>query len=163
MVTFSILIPTVGRPTLIVTLGALIAQLEHGDELMVLRDQTGDWGNTARNRAIPRCAGTHLLFIDDDDRHTAGALAVIRDRVAADPDRVHVFAMHRLSDRRTFTPTLPLELGHVGTPMLCIPNRPDRLGQWSTRYEGDFDFLTATLELHPDPPIVHPELVAVVA
>jgi hypothetical protein len=162
VVTFSVVIATAGRPSLIVTLGALIAQLEHGDELLVLRDQTGDFGNHARNQAIPRCAGTHLLFIDDDDRHTAGALAVIRDRVADAPDRVHVFAMQRLHDHRRFTPTLPLELGHVGTPMLCIPNRPDQLGRWSDRYEGDFDFLTSTLELHPDPPLVHDELVAVV-
>jgi hypothetical protein len=163
MITFSVIIPTSGRPSLIITLAALTSQLQHGDELLVLRDSTGDWGNTARNHALYRCAGTHLLFIDDDDRHTANALATIRDYVERNPDRVHVFAMRRLHDHHTFVPALPLEEGHVGTPMICVPNQPSRLGRWSERYEGDFDFLTTTLALHDQPPIVHPDVIAIVA
>ena len=90
-VTFSIVIATAGRPTHTETLNAATPQLQPGDEIIVVRDNTGDYGNTPRNHAIPRCTGTHILFIDDDDQqHTPDALETIRRHVADQPQGVHL-------------------------------------------------------------------------
>lgn len=155
------MIATAGRPSLTATLAALTPQLISGDEVLIERLDT-PWGNQARNNAIPRCAGTHLMFIDDDDHHTDGALELVRTKVRAYPKRVHLFSM-RYQDGRTVHPRWPLQIGYVGTPMLCIPNTPDKLGAWSDRYEGDHDFITQTMQLRGDEPVLHADVIAHVA
>jgi hypothetical protein len=150
-------IATSGRPTLTHTLAALTPQLEPGDEVLILRDNTGDWGHTPRNNAMPRCAGTHLIFIDDDDRHLKGALEYVREEVAHTPDRVHLFAM-AYQDGRVVQPRWPLQIGYVDTAMVCVPNTT--LGRWGNRYEGDYDFIASALELRGDEPILHDDVIA---
>jgi hypothetical protein len=161
-VTLSIVIPTCGRRSVVETVGALVPQLSHGDELVIVRDSSGDYGHTARNRAMPRCAGSHLMFIDDDDRHLGGALELVRRELELDPDRVHLFAM-RYHDGRELAPgPLPLQVGYVSTQMLVVPNQAGRLGTWGNRYEGDYDFASSTLELRGDEPVLHPVAIALV-
>jgi hypothetical protein len=155
-------IATQGRPTLSSTLNALTPQLQDGDEVLILRDETGDHGNSPRNQAIPRCAGTHLMFIDDDDHHLDDALELVRARVRSRPKRVHLFSM-AYDDGRIVKPRWPLQVGYVGTPMIVVPNEPAKLGQWSTRYEGDYDFIQSTMQLRGDEPILHAEPIAAVA
>src|SRR5262245_4219027 len=109
-----------------------------------------------------RCAGTHLLFIDDDDRYTTGALELIRDAVAALPRKVHLFAMVN-NDGVVIKPSWPLLLGHIGTPMFCVPRVRHKLGKWGERYEGDFDFISSTMRLRDDLPVLHEDVIARVA
>jgi glycosyltransferase involved in cell wall biosynthesis len=61
--------------------------LEPGDEHLVEVDgfPHRDYGNWARDRAIARASGTHLLFIDDDDELLPGALEAVRCAVHKDP------------------------------------------------------------------------------
>ena len=66
----------------------------------------------------------------------------------------------RYCDGRTLTPTLPIRVGTVGTPMICVPNHLEKLGTWSERYEGDHDFLASTMRLRGDQPILHGDVVA---
>ena len=155
------MIATSGRPTLTQTLAALTPQLVHGDEILIVRDSTGDHGNTPRNHAIPRCAGTHLMFIDDDDQHAADALQLVRSKVRARPSRVHLFSMV-YDDGRTVHPRWPLQIGYVGTPMIVVPNQPGKVGLWSQRYEGDYDFINDTMTLRGDAPVLHAEPIAAV-
>ena len=155
------MIATSGRPTLTHTLAALTPQLQHGDEVLIVRDSTGDHGNTPRNQAIPRCAGTHLMFIDDDDQHAADALTLVRTKVRARPKRVHLFSMV-YDDGRVVHPRWPLQIGYVGTPMMVVPNEVGLLGSWSDRYEGDYDFISSTMELRGDAPVLHAEPIAAV-
>jgi hypothetical protein len=42
-----------------------------------------------------------------------------------------------------------LMLGNVSNQNFITPNIKERLGQWGKRYEGDFDFIVSTVELHP--------------
>jgi hypothetical protein len=34
----------------------------------------------------------------------------------------------------------------VGGHCMVVPNVPEKLGQWTDRYEGDFDFIEDTLK-----------------
>ena len=155
------MIATSGRPTITDTLAALTPQLQPGDEILIERDNTGDHGNTPRNKAIPRCAASHILFVDDDDTHTEDALATVRTEITKHPRRVHLFAM-QYDDGRTVQPRWPLEIGYVGTPMIVAPNVKGMLGTWSQRYEGDYDFAKSTLERRGDTPILHDHVIATV-
>ena len=58
---------------------------------------------------------------------------------------------------------MALQVGYVGTPMLCIPNKPGNVGTWSSRYEGDYDFAASTMELRGDEPVLHDDVIATVA
>ncbi len=158
--TFTVIVPTMGRATLVRTLQSLAPQLERDDELLVLR-RHAPWGNAARNEAIARATRTHLWFMDDDDMAADGALDAIRAGVAEQPDRVHVFKM-RYSDGRTIWNDPVVRVGNVSTVMLVVPNEPGRVAQWGTRYEADHDFLAQTLTLRREEPVWHEEIVALV-
>jgi hypothetical protein len=75
--TFSVIVGTRGRATLMRTLESITTQLAPGDELFVLRDDSGDAGDTPRNETMHRAAGSHLLFMDDDDVYLPGAFATM--------------------------------------------------------------------------------------
>jgi hypothetical protein len=111
---------------------------------------------------MPRCAGTHLLFIDDDDKYMKGALELVRDRVAALPRKVHCFAM-AYPNGVVVRPTWPLRSGSIGTPMFCVPRVKTRLGKWSDRYEGDLDFISSTMALRGDLPVLHDDVIALIS
>lgn len=105
--TFSIIIPTVGRPELDRTLlSCLTAGLTSSDEVLVIGDgpqgaaermvrkwqpafpaplwhffteKANDWGCTPRNVGIGRASKDFLMFIDDDDEYVIGAFDMIRE------------------------------------------------------------------------------------
>lgn len=157
----SIIVPTSGRPTLTATLASVTPQLEHGDELMVICRTDAPWGHASRNTAMRRATGSHLLFIDDDDRYVDDALALVRGWVEQEPDRVHLYAM-RYDYGRVVYPVWPLTCGYVSTQMLCVPNVPHLLGRWGDRYEGDYDFAATTMALRSDEPVVHMDVAVLV-
>src|SRR5436190_10010048 len=140
------------------TLKSITTQLEPGDELFVLRDDSGDAGDTPRNQTMHRAAGTHLLFMDDDDVYAPGALARIRRFADENPGRIGLFKMKHVvgtthwHERRVF-------FGNISTQIICVPNVPGKLGRWhySLRpnrdqpYTGDYTFLKETIELQGDP------------
>ena len=160
--TFSIIVPTVGRPTLERTLASLAPQLAHGDELIVTRRDDAPWGHKSRDEAIQRAAGSHLWFMDDDDIAADGALAAIRAAVEEVPDAVHVFRM-RTAEGRVYWGEPVARVGEVGTPMIVAPNVPGKLGQWDgAGYEGDGHFLMSTLAARGDEPVFHEDVVALI-
>jgi glycosyltransferase involved in cell wall biosynthesis len=161
-VTFSVIVPTMGRDTLTRTLASVAPQLEHGDELLVGRlDCT--YGNQARDNAMAKATGTHLLFLDDDDAYTPDALATMRQAIAVMPDRVHIFRM-RYDHGLVLWYAPALASGNIGTPMVAIPNQPGRLGVWAahSHYESDFAFIHDTVRLRDDEPVFHEDIVALV-
>ncbi len=159
--TFTVILPTCGRATLSRSIDSVASQLQTGDELLVLH-RMAPWGNKARNEAIDgRAAGSHLWFMDDDDMATDNALADIRAGVADDPDRVHLFRM-QYRDGQTIWRDPVVRCGNVSTIMMVVPNQPDRLARWGTRYESDFDFLGETLAIRGEIPVWHEEIVGLV-
>ncbi len=159
--TFTVVLPTCGRATLGRTLDALAPQLQYGDELLVLH-RMAPWGNKARNEVIEgRAAGSHLWFMDDDDMPTPDALEDIRAGVSENPDRVHLFRM-QYRDGKTIWREPVVRVGNVSTILTVVPNDPDRLGRWGTRYESDHDFIAETLQIRGEEPVWHEEVVALV-
>jgi glycosyltransferase involved in cell wall biosynthesis len=161
-VTFTVIVATSGRLTLGCTLDSVAEQLEPGDELIVSCNDDGDFGMTARDAAMPRARGTHLLFMDDDDQFARGAFRTIRRFAEEHPNRIGIFRMRYDNGLSLWTEPV-VRLGNVGTPMFCVPNS-GKLGSWRAGgipRHGDFEFLRGTIALQGEP-LFRPEIVAFV-
>jgi glycosyltransferase involved in cell wall biosynthesis len=144
VVRISVVIPTIGRDSL----DAAKASAADADEVIVIENQDGDHGYSARTRGIQKATGTHLAFLDDDDVYTPGAVELMRQEARDVPvifrmDHPH----HGLMWRHPW-----LEFGNVGTPMFLVPNRPEELGEWKEHAPGfaepggDFTFISGCVE-----------------
>lgn len=153
-VTFSVVVPTVARPTLAGALASVSSQLEPGDEVLVLCNRDLDLGAKARNDLMARARGTHLLFLDDDDEYVPGALATMRHWAAEHPGRIGIFR-ERLVDGSLHWKTPELRIGNVGTVLFVVPNVPEQLGVWDIYGDDwaptDWVFISATAEKMGDP------------
>ena len=154
MATFTIILGTTGRKTLTRTISSITPQLEPGDELFIIRDDSGDAGDTPRNQTMNRAAGTHLLFMDDDDEYTKDALATIRRFADGNPGRIGIFRMrHPIGPMHWRDPEL--RHANVSTQLFCVPNVPGKLAEWKHvgRRHGDFRFISFTSEYMGSKPI----------
>jgi glycosyltransferase involved in cell wall biosynthesis len=150
----SIIVPTTGREALSRTLASIVPQLLPGDELLVERDSSGDWGATPRTRGMRAATGAYLLWIDDDDLLLPGALDVVRRAAGEHAGRPLLFRLERGAPHNDVLPReRSIKEGEVSTQMLVAPNDPTRLGVWGPRYEGDYDFIVSTLAHYPDGPV----------
>lgn len=142
----------------------------------------GDFGNAARNSAIERARGSHLVFLDDDDEWLPGAFAKMRRFAAENPDRVGIFR-HRLELSTGITLEGPEEPAVGGPTGYVVPNIPGKVGRFmpadlsDPRYRrrrpnetpeylsmrlGDEAFLYSTLRLRRDEPLWVPEVTQIV-
>jgi glycosyltransferase involved in cell wall biosynthesis len=155
VVTISVIVGTGGRPTLVRALKSLVPQLEPGDEVMILRDDSGDAGDTPRNDAMPRARGTHLTFLDDDDVYVPDALAKMRRFAEENPGRIGIFKLEYVAGNRRWVDPV-LRYKNVSTQTFLVPNVPGKLGKWERagRVAGDFRFIEATARLQGDPVFV---------
>jgi hypothetical protein len=77
------------------------------------------------------------------------------------PGRIGIFRMRYLDGKVLWTEPV-VRLRNVGTPMLCVPNVPGKLGRWeSPAYPrvADYEFLRRTIDLQGEP-IFREEIVA---
>jgi hypothetical protein len=128
------------------------------------------FGNATRDEAMPRCAGSHLWWMDDDDIALPDALDTIRHAVAKDPGTVHIFRMEYADGRPSLWMEPEVRRCNVGGTMVVVPNIPGRLGQWAhSQYWGDgrpagscgdYVFLTGTLERLGRDPVFHEQVIA---
>lgn len=119
--TLSIIMPTLGRPTLWASIASVVDQLEDGDRLIVVADAlNGDtraatetvwdfqpasvdylecavegssFGNGQRDAGLAYVAGatSHVAFLDDDDQWLPNAADLIRWHVGDDMAHAHIF------------------------------------------------------------------------
>jgi hypothetical protein len=155
MITF--LVPTIGKPSLMQTLRSI--ETWPGDELLVVgavqeQEHTvgdvtfryvscppgGDWGHTERNYATPMARGRYIAHIDDDDKYAPGTRKLMADAIKKTPDRPVLFKM-RFPNGLTLWRDEKVYCGNVGTPMMLIPNQPEKLGRWESFVGGDCAFL----------------------
>jgi glycosyltransferase involved in cell wall biosynthesis len=159
----SVILTTIGRPTLVNTLNSL-AELRADDEVIVCCDgvvpqilqvmqgfrlpdsrpvifhlpRAHDWGHTLRNRYSKLASRDYILYMDDDDCYVPGAFDVIRSACSQHPDKLVIFGMQGKDG--VIPRSAELRVGNVSTQNGAVPNIPARWGTWGTRYEGDFDF-----------------------
>jgi GT2 family glycosyltransferase len=178
--TFTVVIPTGGRPTLRRTLESLVLQVRREDEVIVVADgeqplareicgdfprprwqyvehlRTADSGNSQREVGKARGTGDYLCFMDDDDVYVDGAFAAMRAAAIQCPGRPLLFRMNHYGS--VLWQAAELVYGNVGTPMLVVPYDRERLGRWDI---DDFHFIRQTLELQREP-VWREEVVATV-
>jgi glycosyltransferase involved in cell wall biosynthesis len=161
VVAFSVIVPTRGRRSLAATLDSVVEQLEPGDEILVRCTRDEDFGNAARQSLLERAAGTHLVFIDDDDQLARGALATMRRVAEEHPGRIAIFRMRYLNGRVLWSEPV-LRERNVSSQMLLVPNVPGKLGRWENpEYPrmADWSFISKTAELQGEP-LFREEIVA---
>jgi glycosyltransferase involved in cell wall biosynthesis len=176
----SVIVPTIGRPSVRRTLASIrMQQLQPGDEVLLVADGRyhdvarwwaesrlpgrlieladgphNDWGATARTIGQQQATGDCLLWMDDDDVYTPDAWATIRTALAAAPGRPHMFRMWRTLQGDRLWRTRDARCGNISTQMFVVPNMPERLGAWGRHYCGDADFITSTLARWPSGSLV---------
>lgn len=186
--TITCLIPTPGqgRP-LKRCLHSVAPQLRDGDEVLVIGD-THDgplpevesvvasfgprfrylpydaghhcWGHCQLNAGIALARGAYLSFNDDDDVYAPRALESIRRAVSDLPGPRPLLFRFVTHYRLLLGVREAVEPGWVGGHMLVCPNVPGKVGRWTERYEGDFDFIVDTISCWPEGPLWRPEVIA---
>lgn len=152
MVTF--IVPTVGRTTLRRTLESI--ECWPGDEILLVGDgvyshdprcrhilckKGGDWGHTERNHATKFVQkGHYIAHIDDDDWYAPGTRALMADAIHTTPNRPVLFRM-QYPNGITLWQSKEVLCGNVGTPMILIPNEPEKLGRFLPFVGGDWAYL----------------------
>lgn len=174
----TIIVPTLGRPTLHATLGSFAESLTDEDQVVVVADgalrsvreivedfdfhyngewiyhwradfPAGNWGHPLRNNILNWGIQTDYVWtIDDDDAAAPGALDALRS--AEGPWTIF---------RMQFGPGHPangitcwrepyLRYGDIGTPMILARPCAARFGN---RYEGDWDYAQELQAEYGDP------------
>lgn len=189
-VRFSIITPTIGRPTLDRTIRSALRSgfIPGVDEFTVVGDgpqpeavriaalfskdgiryiETAPdhyFGHPQNEAAMAEARGTHLAFIDDDDYYADGAIDHMRKVVTRNPSKVTIFRTDLQEIPRIMWREKSLYEGNIGTPSAIFPNVPARLGKWGRRYGGDFDFVRSTVNMYPnkDADVVWDEKITVI-
>jgi len=140
----SIIIATVGRPTLLNALASLEPQITDADEVLVIPDfpRHGGWGYVAHNKGARLATGSHLIWIGDDDDFLPGGLDIVREGVSRAPNSVHLFSIMQKpgvptprgtpADAANFASILTIQGGivvprHINMPLWRPENGADKL------------------------------------
>jgi hypothetical protein len=155
--TVSFIVPTIGRASLAATLNSI--HCVAGDEVIVIGGRVapvtthlpvrwipcqpgGHFGCEERTLGISQARGDYLAFIDDDDTYLPFARHLMTAAMECAWRRPALFRMRYPNGAELWRKPV-LEVGNVSTQMMLIPNDRAKLGTWTTRREGDFDFLTS--------------------
>jgi len=188
---FSLLIPTAGRPELECALSSIVLQLAPEDEVIVIGDTLDDpllhsqaivesfgpqfrwiehkdeehtFGHRQLNAGIAAARGDYIHCQDDDDIWSDDALPSMRRAALQFPGRPFLFRFISRHHGQPFWDRYGLlAQDHVGGHCLVTPNTTGKVGKWSDRYQGDFDFVldTVTLQGGIDNVIWRDEIIAV--
>lgn len=169
----SIVIPTLGRPSLLPVVKLLHKQLGIDDEVLIIadgdearaktekllrswltgeprlkllkhRDPTSSVGNAQRNFGQSIAKRDWIWCVDDDDLPAADALAKIRKAIRAS-GRPTIFRIDYLGGAIWRSPEL--KLGNVSSQSLVIPNDPSvPRFPVTDKYTADFDWIKAVSE-----------------
>lgn len=171
--TITLIIPTIGRPTLARALRSVRDQeWIAGDEVLLVGDghvpsaaslwdqfslpgrylevpgPSKDWGHTPRNLIMSEAKAEYIAALDDDDELATGAIATIRAALSRNPGRPHMFRMDGDPIVGTVWKTREVKLRNVGTPMFVLPTHGPR-AKYLPVHGGDHAFMWDTLAMWP--------------
>lgn len=159
----SILVATLGRPTLERTLISITSQLRHGDQVIVIGATQAigdlaakhgcsfvmakpgrDWGATERAIGITHATGDYVAFLDDDDVYLPGARDAMEAAMTDHFGQPTIFRMQIAKTGELLWRQPVAKMGNMGTPMMFLPNSArTKSGKWGRRYGNDFEFWTS--------------------
>lgn len=170
----SVIIPTIGRPTLDPLLLALRRQMPAAEvEILVVGDTHRDtwaaplaavpalcdryaarylrhdggvhaWGHPQRTYGATAAHGAWLWWLQDDDLPTPEAWGRLRQRLVGGPCLPHLFQTQTWQAGVVWHAP-ELRLCNIDADCLVAPNVPKRLAPWPPRYNGDFEMITETV------------------
>lgn len=162
----SIIVPTVNRPSLARALSSCggideVIVVADGPEahgaasafrasglpgrVVLLSRRYQDFGHTPRQIGLAYCTGDFIGYLDDDDAFVPDVAALLRESLSG--PLPHFFRVD-FADLGLVWREPVLRLGNVSTIGIFHPN-DKRWGQWSHRYEGDFDFASSMSANYP--------------
>lgn len=107
-----------------------------------------DWGHSQLTYAQQRARGEYISYCDDDDVWVPGAFDAMREAIDAQKERGPLLFKFRTHYGFTVWDTEGLVAqARIGGHCLVTPALPSFLGEWTGRYEGDFDAIVSTLAL----------------
>lgn len=123
------------------------------------------YGHEQLTEGMRHAKGAWLCFSDDDDIFLDGAFTAIRTAAAALPEPRPLLFKFIPWFRQLLWVEQVIEEHRIGGHQLVAPNIPARLGRFSERYQGDYDFVRSTIDLWPnkDADVVWREEVIVLA
>lgn len=172
----SIVIPTPGqgRP-LARTLRSINHQRRPGDEIIVVHDaidgrdpevfklcewygaryvecafDAHSWGHKEIQHGYAHATGDFIAGCDDDDVFTPDAFTAIRDRIAELREPRPLMFQFMTPWRVVLWEEPAVVENRIGGHCLVFPNIPERIGRWTERYNGDYDFIRSTIDLWPN-------------
>jgi hypothetical protein len=173
----SVILPSIGRPGLERALDSIERQPGIDREVIVVEDTLSGtqphvkvlasrygalyvgyagedhcWGHPQRNYGATVAKGRWLAWMADDDIYTRDAFDAIyreveRQERSGDPCPI-LFRVKMNQYGRLIWGAPGLAVGNIDAECIVTPNDPARLGTWALRYEGDFDFIKETVDLH---------------
>lgn len=182
----TVIIPTIGRPTLAEALASLApAGLRADDEVIVVADgldlmesvcalvdsvplparprviaieRAGDYGHTPRNEALEEARGDRIVSLDDDDLAEPGSYDRVRALAEAYPDRPLVLRFEA-QDGRVIPYGPYLLKATIGTPAFVPLNIEQKIAPYPPHHGGDWDHIVNTIALQGDP-VFDPQIIA---
>jgi glycosyltransferase involved in cell wall biosynthesis len=107
------------------------------------------WGHCQLNHGLERASGQYVHCQDDDDIYTDGAIARMKQYAGKQLSPAPLLFRFRSYFGMVFWDRLGVATeGHIGGHCLLAPNNL-RLGRFTCRYNGDFDYIASTLENYP--------------
>jgi glycosyltransferase involved in cell wall biosynthesis len=169
----SVIIPTIGRPTLARTLRSIRDQAGPDEvEVLVIGDThagTHDlstvlhtcgeydaegyaydggehaWGHPQRNFGARIAEGRYLAYLQDDDVWLPEAWLAIRGSIATGPEGPRLFRVRTWQAGVVWVEAGRLAYGQIDADCIVAPNCPQKLGRWTHVYEGDWHFIRETV------------------
>ena len=180
MVTLSIIVATLGRPSLKALLGSIHPQLLAGDEVIVVGDNYGDethlsctqyglqvkylavktpkcYGGPQREYGISMASGDYINYQDDDDTMPPEALSIIRQVIAQHSGRPILFQMQ-------YPDGTVRDTGRGGQ-CFVFPNTRGKIGKFRSSdgnyyYDCDQEFIQTTCDYYPGPILAAPYVIS---
>lgn len=107
------------------------------------------YGHCQLNHGLEQASGRYIHCQDDDDIYTDGSIARIKRFADGLPEPVPMLFRFKSWFGPTFWdhPGLVAE-NHIGGHCAVFPN-DEKLGRFTCRYQGDFDYIRSTLDNYP--------------